>query len=341
MSKQVRYLYEFGPFRIDTANRLLLRDGKPIPLKPKVVDTLFALIENSGRVMEKDELIEKLWPDSYVEEGNLTQNIYELRKVLHASSERGSYIETIPRRGYRFAVQVNRQPYEESANLVKSDEVTAARADRADVDHPEPETRAKALVTPEVAEVGARISKRSALIFSVVLAGILIGMLYYLSSKRSRPVVSKEIKSLAILPFKSLNPEAADEYIGQGMADALITKLSNSHRIAVRPTSAVLRYGAPDTDPLLAGRELSVDAVLDGKVQQLGDRVRVTVQLLRVADGAALWAEKFDAKLTDIFAVQDSISDQAAHSLTLRLTGDERELMRKHYTQNFEAYQAY
>src|SRR5438046_7643666 len=101
MSQQARRLYEFGPFRIDTANRLLLRDGKPIALKPKVVDTLFVLIENRGRVLEKDELIQRLWPDSFVEEGNLTQNIYEIRKALNSGAEE-SYIETIPRRGYRF-----------------------------------------------------------------------------------------------------------------------------------------------------------------------------------------------------------------------------------------------
>jgi len=129
--------------------------------------------------------------------------------------------------------------------------------------------------------------------------------------------------------------------LGLAMADALITKLSNSRRIAIRPTSAVLRYSALDKDPVAAGRELGVEAVLDGKVQQVGERVRVTVQLLRVVDGASLWAEKFDAKFTDIFAVQDSISDQAARSLTLQLTGNEREMMRKHYTENAEAYAAY
>ena len=112
MSQQTRCLFEFGPFRIDTANRLLLRDGKPIALKPKVVDTLLVLVENAGRVLEKDELIEKLWPDSFVEEGNLTQNIYELRKALNSGAEE-SYIETIPRRGYRFAGQVRELPLEE------------------------------------------------------------------------------------------------------------------------------------------------------------------------------------------------------------------------------------
>lgn len=117
MSQQAKRLYEFGPFRIDTANRLLLRDGKPVPLKPKVVDTLLVLVENSGRVLEKDELIKALWPDSFVEEGNLTQNIYVLRKALNSGAEAAVYIETIPRRGYRFVGQVKELSYEESGAL--------------------------------------------------------------------------------------------------------------------------------------------------------------------------------------------------------------------------------
>ena len=316
-SQQARRLYEFGSFRIDTANRLLFRDGKPIPLKPKVVETLLVLIENRGRVVEKEELIRELWPDSFVEEGNLTQNIYVLRKALETDEDAEPYIETIPRRGYRFAAQVN-ELHEEAAVL------PVERNDVAPVQEPR------------------QLISQPRVLIILVVGLLVVGISFYLFRNRTTsPISSTEIKSLAILPFKSLRGEAADEYMGQGMADALITKLSNSRRIAVRPTSAVLRYSALDKDPLDAGRELGVEAVLDGNVQHVGDRVRVTVQLLRVADGASLWAEKFDTKFTDIFAVQDSISDQAARSLTLRLTGDERELMRKHYTQNAEAYQAY
>ncbi len=344
MSQQARRLYEFGPFRIDTANRLLLRDGKPVTLKPKVVDTLLVLIENSGRVLEKDELIQRLWPDSFVEEGNLTQNIYEIRKALNSGTEE-PYIETIPRRGYRFAVQVNELPFEEGAGPAPArGEIVPVNENCQDVsERSVAETLEKPFAVPAVAPGGARLSRALVLICSVILVGALAFIsYYYLFSARSTPPATKtEIKSLAILPFKPLGAEAADESMGQGMADALITKLSNSRRIAIRPTSAVLRYSALDKDPLTAGRELGVEAVLDGKVQRVGDRVRVTVQLLRVGDGASLWAEKFDAKFTDIFAVQDSISDQAARSLTLRLTGNERELMRKHYTENAEAYQAY
>ena len=345
-SQQAKRLYEFGPFRIDTADRLLLRDGKPVPLKPKVVDTLLVLIENSGRVLEKDELIKTLWPDSFVEEGNLTQNIYVLRKALNSGAEGASYIETIPRRGYRFVGQVKELLCEESralpaarGRILPLGEKGAEATQQSEGEKPE-----NSLVVPSISSLAekVRLPRQRVLIPSILLVGLLVLVCYYLlSSQAKRPVANAEIKSLAVLPFKSLSLEAADEYMEQGMADALITKLSNSRKIAVRPTSAVLRYSALGEDPLAAGRELGVEAVLDGKVQRVGDRVRVTVQLLRVADGASLWAEKFDEKFTDIFAVQDSISDLAARSLTLQLTGSEREFMRKHYTENAEAYQAY
>lgn len=342
-SHQATRLYEFGPFRIDTANRLLFRDGKPVALKPKVVDTLLELIENSGRVVEKDELIQKLWPDSFVEEGNLTQNIYVLRKALDTGEDAESYIETIPRRGYRFAVQVKELPYEEGATG-RGESLLVSGNGRDTGQRSENEKPEESFEVPAIASKAgfARISRSWVLICSILLVGLLAVISYFLFLPQTNtPVANTEIRSLAILPFKSLSAEAADEYMGQGMADALITKLSNSRRIAVRPMSAVLRYIALDKDPLTAGRELGVEAVLDGKVQHVGDRVRVTVQLLRVLDGASLWAEKFDTRFTDIFAVQDSISDQAVRSLTLQLTGNERELMLKHYTENAEAYQAY
>jgi TolB-like protein/DNA-binding winged helix-turn-helix (wHTH) protein/Flp pilus assembly protein TadD len=365
ISPQTRRLYEFGPFRIDTADRLLLRDGKPVPLKPKVVETLLVLVENSGRVLGKDELINALWPDSFVEEANLTQNIYVLRKALDGGDGSAAYIETIPRRGYRFAGQVKELPFDEgvastaaqgTALPAQGNEEAAVAspydASPSGAQPPEVETHenfsalppaSSSLPLPSASSSAsvARTSRRWVVVSCVLLTGLLAAVAYYLLAGRARRTADAGVKSLAILPFKPLNAEAADEYMGQGMADALITKLSNSRRIAVRPTSAVLRYAALADDPLAAGRELGVEAVLDGKVQRAGDRVRVTVQLLRVSDGASLWAEKYDEKFTDIFAVQDSISAQAARSLTVQLTGGERELMRKHYTENAEAYDAY
>jgi len=314
MSQQATDLYEFGPFQIDTQNRLLFRDGQPVPLKPKVIDTLLLLVENSGRVLEKDELIEKLWPETFVDEANLTQNIYVLRKALTTGADSTSYIETIPRRGYRFTGDVKK--ISAGATVVEAETGTT-----------------------RTTGTGPRWMWVAV---GVALVAILGALAFRLLASRSRPAVSSSsVKSLAVLPFRPLTGGSEDDYIGQGMADALITKLSNTQRLNVRPTSAVLRYNNANIDPIAAGRALDVEAVLDGKVQRVGDRVRVTVQLLRVADGASLWADQYDEDFTGIFALQDSISAQAARSLTLQLTGNEAALMRKHYTQNAKAYESY
>ena len=132
-----------------------------------------------------------------------------------------------------------------------------------------------------------------------------------------------------------------DEALQLGMADALITKLSNIKQIVVRPTSSILRYSNTTQDPVVAGREQMVDSLLEGKVQRSGDRIRVTVQLIRVSDGKPLWADTFDETFTNIFAVQDSISKQVAQRLVAQLTGEEQQQLAKRYTDNTEAYQLY
>ncbi len=149
-------------------------------------------------------------------------------------------------------------------------------------------------------------------------------------------------RSLAVLPFQVLRvEEKTDEFLGMGLADALITKLSNLQRITVRPTSAVVKYFDGTNNILAAGHELNVDFVLDGRLQRAGDRLRLTVQLVRMRDGNSLWAAKFDEKYTDIFSVEDSISEQVASALVPRLTGAEREMLLKRETENSEAYRAY
>jgi TolB-like protein/Flp pilus assembly protein TadD len=148
-------------------------------------------------------------------------------------------------------------------------------------------------------------------------------------------------QSIAVLPFRLLVGGESGDYLGLGVADALITRLSKVHRIGVRPTSAIARYVGSRLDPVVAGRELGVESVLDGNIQRDEDRIRVTIQLISVDDGASLWAEKFDEQFTDIFSVEDSISEQVATALVRELTADERRLLRKRYTDDTEAYQLY
>jgi DNA-binding winged helix-turn-helix (wHTH) protein/Flp pilus assembly protein TadD len=322
-----QYLYEFGPFQINTRERMLLRDGKRIPLKPKVYETLIALITNSGRVLEKEELIKQVWPDTFVEENNLTGNIFALRRAFGEHD----YIETIPRRGYRFTAAVNRIPLEETS------------------------TESQAVASPHTASDDARASTSLSgsqkripstsmiVLIAFVTLALAAGLVLYGRRRQVEQSTSEtgSIRSIAVLPFKPLGQAPEDDFLSLGMADALITRLSSVRQLVVRPSSSILKYTAPDQDPLEAGRQQIVDAVLDGKIQQAGDRVRVTVQLIRVKDGQQLWADKFDEKFTDIFALQDAISERVAAALALELTGSEQDRLTKRYTENTEAYELY
>ena len=190
--------------------------------------------------------------------------------------------------------------------------------------------------------LGRRVRRRTAAALLIATALALVGAALALySSRPAQTPAAAPIKSIAVLPFKPLGAGGRDEALELGMADTLIARLSSIRELDVRPMSAVFKYVSLEQDALAAGREQRVDAVLDGHIQKAGEKVRVTVRLLRVADGAPLWTGQFDEKMTDIFAVQDSISERAAGALAVRLAGGERERLTKHHTENTEAYQLY
>jgi serine/threonine protein kinase/tetratricopeptide (TPR) repeat protein len=170
------------------------------------------------------------------------------------------------------------------------------------------------------------------------LALVLLLLAAYLI-RRSLP--SSAIKSVAVLPFKPLVANQSDEVLEMGIADTLITRLSSLKQVTIPPVSAVRRYRALDQDPLAAGRELKVQAVLESSIQRAGDRIRVTVRLLDVTDGKPLWTRQFDEPWTDIFAVQDAISQRVASDLMVTLSGEERGELARNYTTNPEAYDLY
>ncbi len=149
------------------------------------------------------------------------------------------------------------------------------------------------------------------------------------------------VKSIAVLPFKPLIAKGRDETLEMGIADTLITSLSNIRRVIVRPISAVRKYIELEQDPLVAGREQRVDAVLDGNIQKSGDRIRVTVRLVNVRDGMTLWAGQFDEKVTDIFSVQDSIAEKVSMALKIQMTAADRARVYRRYTENVAAYELY
>ena len=338
MSQQIKRSYEFGPFRIDTVNRLLLRGGEPVPLKAKAVETLLVLVESKGQVLEKDELMQALWPDSFVEEANLTQNIYMLRKALGDNS----YIETVPRRGYRFTAHVRQWDYTPSDLVLREQTRTSLIIEEED----EINTDVDSSITNVPAAPGAtnpasRVTRQALIAGLIIIVLATLATYVWRQNRSARAGSITSIKSIAVLPFKTLQVESGDEYLGLGMADALITKLSRLGRVIVRPTSAVRKYADLDQGADRAGQELGVDAVLEGTIQHSENGVRVTVRLMRIADGRIMWADQFDEPLTSVFRLQDSISARATDVLALKLSSEEEKRLARNYTSDAEAYQLY
>ncbi len=331
--KRAETIYRFGRFEIDTVNRLLLREGRTIALTPKIFDMLLLLVENNGRMVTKDEIMGAIWADTFVDETNLTSNISRLRKILHEGG--ADCIETMPKHGYRF-----------KARIEKSDTTGEMILTR--------RVRARIQQITEETETGNGIERLPAADrknpfwrnkFFVSAAGLVILVAIGLSIFHWRTFQAPmgnamQIKSLAILPFKPLVTESRNESLELGMTDTLISKLGSSE-IVVRPLSSVRRFGNVDQDPVQAGQSLGVDSVLDGSIQHWGDKIRVNVRLIRIADGSTLWTGTFDEKFTDIFVVQDAISRKVASALTLEFTGEEKTKLEKRYTNNVDAYQLY
>lgn len=344
-SEKSERIYEFGSFCVDTVKRLLLREGEPVTLTSKGFDTLVTLVEHRGEVVSKDELMKILWPDTAVEENNLTQQISMLRKALGERAGDHRFVVTVPGRGYSFVAEVREVSNDESSLIVEQHAGSRITLDIEDKHEKElvaqKESRQHLTAVPYVTSRGWK-TKAAMISGPLVLIGLAIILAPLVRLQKSQPQRSAPVKrSIAVMPFKSLDNDPANDYLGAGMTDTLIAKLSNIRQISVLPTSSVIKYAGQSMDAQSVGRELGVDSVLDGTIQKAGDRIRVTVQLISVQDRTPLWAQSFDEQITDIFVVQDTISSQVAQALMVRLNGDEQKQLRKHETENVEAYQEY
>ena len=312
-----------------------------MPLSPKAFELLVTLAENSPRVLEKDELMATLWPGSVVEESNLTQTIYLLRKALGEGTHESHYIETIPRHGYRFVAPVEEISEKHEAPGQSTEAITAepTNGDRTNGHTPGlPASHLLPLPIPS----RPWWSRREILVTGLALLGLsLLGVWLWSAQRATTLKTNALVRSIAVLPFKPVNPNSSDDYLGLGLADVLITRLSSLQQVVVQPISQVRKYDNLEQHPVAAGRELRVEAVLEGTFQKIDNQLRVTARLINVQDGQALWSGQFDKQFTDIFKVQDSISEQVASALALRLTPEKRLLLTKQGINNPEAYQLY
>ena len=326
MSNANKELYEFENFRLDVSERILWRDDEKLPLSEKAFDTLCALVRRGNHLVSKDELLNEVWAGAFVEENNLDKNISILRNVLGERAGKGKFIETVRGHGFRFvaevrnvtAVSADESDAEEIHPQINTDEhglgkmsepsAVAGGLNSADIQSKTDQYRAKTEVQKPKTE-----NPKSKL-FPVALISVLIisafVAAFYFWKNNSNSASDAKIKSIAVLPFKPLVAENRNESLEFGMADTLISKLSSGGEINVRPINAVRKFNNLEQDSLAAGRELGTEAVLDGTIQTSGDRIRISAKLLRTSDGKSLWTGQFDEKFTDIFAVQDSISEK-------------------------------
>jgi len=318
--------YEFLGFRLDVQERLLLRDGGSVSITPKIFDMLLLFLENPNRLLGKDEIMRIVWPDTHVDEATLTRTISELRKTLGQTAGEANLVQTVPKRGYRFVAPVAAvfDPEPEAAVVL---EPVAQLTDPPAISENE-QARRTSLWNFRPVAVLATLFAGTVL----VLAGV-----WALEVSRTPPVS----QSVAVLPFKHLGSSGADQFLELGIADTLITRLSSVPALNVRPASAVRKYGDPEQDPAAVGRILKVDTVLDGSVQTMLDKIRVTLRLIRVRDAKPLWAATLDGDARDLFSLQDSVSQEVARALKLQLSPNEKDLFVKRATDDSGAYRSY
>ena len=299
-------LYEFGPFRLDPVERRLLREGAGVPLSPKAFDILLLLVENSGHLLTKEELMRRIWPDAFVEEANLAQNISAIRRVLDGKGGGDQYIETVPKVGYRFSAPVRRFPSELAAAPAVPPRPGPIRA--------ETTLKSRKQFNPRIGILSA--------------AGAVLLAVLFFAWPRTFPGRGTDrlvpIRSVAVLPLENLTSDPEQEYFSDGMTDELITDLAKIRSLRVISRNSVMPYKHKHKPVSEIGHELNVDAIVEGTVTRSGDHVRITAQLIDAPRDRHLWAETYDRDLRDILALQDEVAKAIASEIKVTLTPPEQ-----------------
>ncbi|HXI88610.1 MAG TPA: tetratricopeptide repeat protein [Blastocatellia bacterium] len=345
MQAQTNRIYEFGPFRLHEREGVLLRDDRPVPLTPKVFDTLLLLVENRGHLVLKEEIMSRLWPNSFVEDVNVNRNISTLRRALADSPNDPVYIETAPKRGYRFVASVVEVEMD-NADLILERRTSAqiiTEEEEEITDSPQSD-HGGGLERVNINAHASSISRlrRHALGLSAVIILTLLSAVvcWWVVSQSGHAATTARVKSIAVLPFRDISA-TSDEHLGLNLADVLITRLSNFKDVNVRPTSAVMKFEGQEVESTAGGRLLGVDAVLEGSIYRSHEQIRVTARLVRVSDQSPIWSGQFDNQASDVLALQNAIAGQVADALSLNLSADEKASLTKRYSESADALQLY
>jgi TolB-like protein/DNA-binding winged helix-turn-helix (wHTH) protein len=335
--------YRFADFCLDVAERRLLRCGVAIPLAPRVFDTLVLLLEYSGHLVEKEEFMKKLWPDTFVGDDALARNISILRKVLGGSSDSQSVIATVPKKGYRFVAEVTGNGLEHE-NFQTADLWQFAKAFN------EPGvSEVQGGVAPEAAQAGSlndkeiagatvapfpepsKLRRGSFLILTIasgIFAGVLTFLLLLYPPSFGRYVFggsrAPSIHSVAVLPLQNLSGDPAQEYLSEGLTDALITDLAQIRSLTVISRTSSMQYKQTRKSLPEIARELNVDGIIEGTVQRSGDRVRITAQLIYAPSDKHLWASSYERDMRDVFTLERDVTQDIARQVKGQIPNSDR-----------------
>jgi TolB-like protein/DNA-binding winged helix-turn-helix (wHTH) protein/Tfp pilus assembly protein PilF len=350
MSSTPNRLYQFGEFTVDVDQRVLLRNGTPISLPPKLFDTFIILVHNKGRIVGKEELMNQLWPDTFVEEANLAVNIQQLRKVLGDNARKPLFIETVARRGYRFIAHVEEGVSESGLWHIEDgglENHLPPSNNEAEVEPLDNETKtrefATAITTPSNLSLrsGTKWIPRLLLIMAVALLTS-SGIWFLLARMRVHRQPTGRRSMVAVLPFKNLTGDDTQDYFSDGLTEEVITQLGNldpQHLGVIAPTS-VMHYKNSQTSLEQVSHELGVQYVLEGSVRRDATKVRVAAQLVETKGQTQIWAQAYDRELSDVLALQAEIAQQVANEIDQTL-GGQKQVPTNSLNSSPQVYEAY
>ncbi len=327
MNSEPKKTIRFAEFELEASKRRLRREGKPLTLNAKAFDVLVFLAENAGRVLSKEEIMNAVWENQFVEEANLAVQISALRKALGERIDAPRFLVTIPGKGYEFIADI--QNGDEHVNS------ESRQTGRVGIDKEIEETR-----IADAKQFTKRKPQNRRAVFA--LAGLALLMTVgFVSFRYFNDAPKTTINSLAVLPFVNQNSDANTEYLSDGLAESVIYSLSQISELRVLSRNSSFRYKGKETDAKTIGGELNVQAILTGRIVQFGDTLSVSVDLVSASDNSVIWGERFTRQMSDVAKLQTDIAQVALQKLRLKLSGADEQRFKKPQTENSEAYQLY
>jgi len=327
-------LYRFGQFVLDSRRRTLSRADSPVFLTPKTFDVLTFFVQNPNRLVTKEELLQAVWGDTFVEEGNLTRYISHLRTALGDNSEDTRLIVTIARKGYQFTANVSvGEASDTKQATVQVPTTQSMGADPRPVQEPQ--------VKEAVSKAPGRWRKAAVVAASAAVL-LVVGFVSWRHFAGITPPSSQKIM-LAVLPFENLTGDPNKEYFADGLTEETISQLGrlSPEHLGVIARTSVMGYKHKGERLDQIGRDLSVQYVLENSLRESGNHLRLTAQLIQVKDQTHLWSQDYDYPVKDILNIEDDVAKAVAHEIQLRLTSEQKAELSRPRPLNPEAFDAY